>query len=75
MGYTCERRATFILDGEECAKAFMECCKEIEKRKDEQRDLLHLARSKNKNYSLFIYFIFFVYVLITDRQKAVASLV
>ncbi|MCJ8748175.1 hypothetical protein PDJAM_G00162320 [Pangasius djambal] len=47
LGYTCERRASFILDGAECVKAFLDCCKEIQKRKDEQRDLLHLARSED----------------------------
>ncbi|XP_060755183.1 complement C3-like [Neoarius graeffei] len=45
LGYTCERRASFILEGAECVQAFLHCCKEIQKRKDEQRDLLHLARS------------------------------
>ncbi|KAG7316106.1 hypothetical protein KOW79_020972 [Hemibagrus wyckioides] len=45
LGYTCERRASFILDGAECVQAFLDCCKEIQKRKDEQKDLLHLARS------------------------------
>ncbi|XP_053333009.1 complement C3-like [Clarias gariepinus] len=45
LGYTCERRASYILDGEECVKAFLDCCNEIQKRKDEQKELLHLARS------------------------------
>ncbi|KAK2818284.1 hypothetical protein Q7C36_022217 [Tachysurus vachellii] len=47
LGYTCERRASFILDGSECIKAFLDCCKEIQKRKDEQKDLLLLARSED----------------------------
>ncbi|MCI4394012.1 hypothetical protein PGIGA_G00163970 [Pangasianodon gigas] len=47
LGYTCERRASFISDGTECVQAFMHCCTEIQKRKDEQRDLLHLARSED----------------------------
>ncbi|KAM9454470.1 complement C3-like [Clarias gariepinus] len=45
LGYTCERRATFISDGEECVQAFLDCCREIQKRKQEQKELLHLARS------------------------------
>ncbi|KAB5523713.1 hypothetical protein PHYPO_G00155670 [Pangasianodon hypophthalmus] len=47
LGYTCERRASFISDGTECVQAFLDCCREIQKRKDEQRDLLHLARSED----------------------------
>ncbi|TSK18095.1 Complement C3 [Bagarius yarrelli] len=45
LGYTCERRATFILDGAECVQAFLDCCREVQKRKSEQKELLHLARS------------------------------
>ncbi|KAG7316103.1 hypothetical protein KOW79_020969 [Hemibagrus wyckioides] len=47
LGYTCERRASFILDGAECVQAFLDCCKEVQKHKDEQKDLLHLARSQD----------------------------
>ncbi|KAF4075460.1 hypothetical protein AMELA_G00234670 [Ameiurus melas] len=47
LGYTCERRATYILDGSECVQAFLYCCKEIQKHKDDQRELLHLARSED----------------------------
>ncbi|XP_047659457.1 complement C3-like [Tachysurus fulvidraco] len=49
LGYTCERRSSFILDGAECVKAFLDCCNEIQKRKDEQKDLLHLARSEEED--------------------------
>ncbi|KAF5898396.1 complement C3-like, partial [Clarias magur] len=45
LGYTCEQRASYILDGAECVQAFLDCCKEIQKRKQEQSELLHLARS------------------------------
>lgn len=47
LGYTCERRAEFIVDGEECAKAFLDCCKEVKKKTQEAKteDLI-LARSK-----------------------------
>ncbi|XP_055060092.2 complement C3 isoform X1 [Misgurnus anguillicaudatus] len=30
LGYTCERRATFILDGYECVNSFLDCCREYE---------------------------------------------
>ncbi|XP_069089236.1 venom factor-like [Pleurodeles waltl] len=29
MGYSCEKRATYILDGLECTKAFLDCCKHV----------------------------------------------
>ncbi|KAM9455090.1 complement C3-like isoform 3-T3 [Clarias gariepinus] len=43
LGYTCERRASYILDGEDCVKAFLDCCNEILKHKDEQKELPHLV--------------------------------
>ncbi|XP_026992188.2 complement C3-like [Tachysurus fulvidraco] len=54
LGYTCERRASFILYGAECVKAFLDCCKEIQKRKDEQKDLLLLARSEDDDDDEFL---------------------
>ncbi|KAM9455095.1 complement C3-like [Clarias gariepinus] len=45
LGYTCERRASYILEGEECVKAFLDCCNEIQKRKDKQKEL-ELAHTK-----------------------------
>ncbi|KAL1281211.1 hypothetical protein QQF64_000014 [Cirrhinus molitorella] len=47
LGYTCERRATYIVDGPECAKAFLHCCSEVKTRKDmktEETEMI-LARS------------------------------
>ncbi|KAI7811071.1 complement C3 [Triplophysa rosa] len=29
LGYTCERRATYIDDGQECVQAFLHCCNEM----------------------------------------------
>ncbi|KAF4118189.1 complement C3 [Onychostoma macrolepis] len=29
LGYSCERRASFIVDGDECVQAFLHCCKEL----------------------------------------------
>ncbi|XP_048051368.1 complement C3-like isoform X1 [Megalobrama amblycephala] len=47
LGYTCERRATYIVDGQECVKAFLDCCNEMKTRKNmktEEEELI-LARS------------------------------
>uniref|UniRef100_A0A673LIL4 Complement C3-like n=1 Tax=Sinocyclocheilus rhinocerous TaxID=307959 RepID=A0A673LIL4_9TELE len=47
LGYTCERRATYIIDGEECVKAFLDCCNQMKTRKKtktEEEELI-LARS------------------------------
>ncbi|KAG7491362.1 hypothetical protein MATL_G00002890 [Megalops atlanticus] len=47
MGYTCERRSQFITDGEECVKAFLHCCSEVDKGHEEAKtEQLLLARSK-----------------------------
>ncbi|XP_036419632.1 complement C3-like [Colossoma macropomum] len=47
LGYTCERRATFITDGAECVQAFLHCCKEMQSRKQEEgEEEMHLARSE-----------------------------
>ncbi|XP_036383892.1 complement C3-like isoform X1 [Megalops cyprinoides] len=46
MGYTCERRSQFIIDGEECVKAFLHCCSEVDQKHDEAKtEQLLLARS------------------------------
>ncbi|XP_036383937.1 complement C3-like [Megalops cyprinoides] len=46
MGYTCERRSQFIIDGEECVKAFLHCCSEVDRRHEEAKtEQLLLARS------------------------------
>ncbi|XP_039766219.1 complement C3 [Ornithorhynchus anatinus] len=48
MGYSCEKRATYILDKGECTKAFLDCCNYIkEVRLQKQRDnKLNLSRSE-----------------------------
>uniref|UniRef100_A0AAR2M1F9 Anaphylatoxin-like domain-containing protein n=1 Tax=Pygocentrus nattereri TaxID=42514 RepID=A0AAR2M1F9_PYGNA len=49
LGYTCERRATFIIDGQECIQAFLTCCKEIQKVKDKNvEEQMLLARSEEE---------------------------
>ncbi|KAL0202472.1 hypothetical protein M9458_000490, partial [Cirrhinus mrigala] len=30
LGYTCERRATYIVDGQDCVQAFLHCCHDVE---------------------------------------------
>ncbi|XP_017313028.1 complement C3 [Ictalurus punctatus] len=47
LGYSCDRRANFILDGSECVQAFLDCCTEIQKHRENQEELLHLARSED----------------------------
>ncbi|XP_067258553.1 complement C3-like [Chanodichthys erythropterus] len=47
LGYTCERRATYIVDGPKCAEAFLLCCNEMKTRKNmktEEEEMI-LARS------------------------------
>ncbi|XP_027706662.1 complement C3 [Vombatus ursinus] len=47
MGYSCERRAKYVLEKEECVKAFLDCCNYITKiRLEKHRDnVLNLSRS------------------------------
>uniref|UniRef100_A0A672Q3A3 Complement C3-like n=1 Tax=Sinocyclocheilus grahami TaxID=75366 RepID=A0A672Q3A3_SINGR len=47
LGYTCERRATYVVDGQACVKAFLDCCNQMKARKstkDEDEEMV-LARS------------------------------
>ncbi len=47
LGYTCKQRSTYIVDGQECVKAFLDCCDQIKDRKNmktEEEELI-LARS------------------------------
>ncbi|KAI4889078.1 hypothetical protein NFI96_023393, partial [Prochilodus magdalenae] len=47
LGYTCKRRAAFISDGEECVKAFLHCCEEMEARRlKKKEEEMTLARSE-----------------------------
>ncbi|POI25731.1 hypothetical protein CIB84_010522 [Bambusicola thoracicus] len=47
MGYSCEKRATYILDGQACTEAFLSCCLYIKGIRNEERELQYeLARSK-----------------------------
>ncbi|XP_026067984.1 complement C3 [Carassius auratus] len=47
LGYSCKQRSTYIVDGQECVKAFLDCCDQIKDRKNmktEEEELI-LARS------------------------------
>ncbi len=47
LGYSCERRASFIVDEDECVQAFLICCKEMKHHTDNfgEKEIL-LARSE-----------------------------
>uniref|UniRef100_A0A673L552 Anaphylatoxin-like domain-containing protein n=1 Tax=Sinocyclocheilus rhinocerous TaxID=307959 RepID=A0A673L552_9TELE len=52
LGYTCERRATYIVDGAECVKAFLDCCNKMKTSKNlktEEEELI-LARNDDDMY-------------------------
>uniref|UniRef100_A0A3P8SQ01 Complement component c3a, duplicate 5 n=1 Tax=Amphiprion percula TaxID=161767 RepID=A0A3P8SQ01_AMPPE len=47
VSYSCERRSEYILDGQGCVKAFLNCCREMERQQNERReDALQLARTE-----------------------------
>ncbi|KAK7165650.1 hypothetical protein R3I93_005655 [Phoxinus phoxinus] len=52
LKYTCEDRAGYIVDGEECIQAFLHCCREMtshNKDSDKQREQI-LSRSENEEF-------------------------
>uniref|UniRef100_A0A8C1WTH6 Uncharacterized protein n=1 Tax=Cyprinus carpio TaxID=7962 RepID=A0A8C1WTH6_CYPCA len=51
LGYSCERRASFIVDGDECVKAFLHCCNEMKRRSDDfgEKEFI-LARSEEDDF-------------------------
>ncbi|MEQ2166919.1 hypothetical protein GOODEAATRI_033458, partial [Goodea atripinnis] len=47
VSYSCERRSEYIFDSPDCIKAFLHCCSEIERKREERRkEDLKLARSE-----------------------------
>ncbi|XP_030635551.1 complement C3-like [Chanos chanos] len=54
LGYTCERRSEFIIDGDECVKAFIHCCKEMSTRKQEAKDEQMLLARSEEDDDLFV---------------------
>uniref|UniRef100_A0A3Q1ETH9 Complement C3-like n=1 Tax=Acanthochromis polyacanthus TaxID=80966 RepID=A0A3Q1ETH9_9TELE len=52
VSYSCERRSEYILDGQACVKAFLNCCREMERQQNERKeDALQLARSEEDDES------------------------
>ncbi|XP_057187930.1 complement C3-like [Triplophysa rosa] len=51
LGYTCERRAMYIEDGQECVQAFLHCCNDVLSQSNEagEQEML-LARSEDDDY-------------------------
>ncbi|XP_052401150.1 complement C3 [Carassius gibelio] len=51
LGYSCERRASFIQDGKECINAFLHCCKELKRQANGfgEKEFL-LARSEEDDF-------------------------
>ncbi|XP_073716226.1 complement C3 isoform X1 [Misgurnus anguillicaudatus] len=48
LGYTCERRSTYIIDGQECVQAFLHCCNQMKTSKEKAgEEELILARSED----------------------------
>uniref|UniRef100_A0A672K487 Complement C3-like n=1 Tax=Sinocyclocheilus grahami TaxID=75366 RepID=A0A672K487_SINGR len=46
---TCQYRASFIVDGEECIQAFLHCCTEMTAHREESVEEVILARSKSES--------------------------
>ncbi|KAI7811313.1 complement C3 [Triplophysa rosa] len=56
LGYTCERRATYIDDGQECVQAFLHCCNEVKNSKEKFGEAeMVLARSDDDDEYLTDY--------------------
>nr|XP_060619580.1 A.superbus venom factor 1-like [Anolis sagrei ordinatus] len=53
MGYSCEKRAEYIDDQNECKTVFLECCRFIREIRDQNQreEELHLARSDNDEFN------------------------
>uniref|UniRef100_A0AAR2JP78 Anaphylatoxin-like domain-containing protein n=1 Tax=Pygocentrus nattereri TaxID=42514 RepID=A0AAR2JP78_PYGNA len=50
LGYTCERRAEYVEEGDECRQAFLSCCKKMtEARQETIQEELILARSEEED--------------------------
>uniref|UniRef100_A0A8C1RIC0 Complement component c3a, duplicate 6 n=1 Tax=Cyprinus carpio TaxID=7962 RepID=A0A8C1RIC0_CYPCA len=51
LGYTCERRAMYIVDGHNCVQAFLHCCQDVEAHSMEAgEEEMILARSEDSDY-------------------------
>ncbi|XP_072240559.1 complement C3-like [Leuresthes tenuis] len=53
VSYDCQRRSEYIENKVKCTKAFLRCCEEMQKHRDEnKREVLQLARSESDGYDL-----------------------
>uniref|UniRef100_A0A672QEG4 Complement C3-like n=1 Tax=Sinocyclocheilus grahami TaxID=75366 RepID=A0A672QEG4_SINGR len=51
LGYTCDRRAMYIVDGHNCVQAFLHCCHDVEAHNMEAgEEEMILARSEDSDY-------------------------
>uniref|UniRef100_A0A671NU22 Complement C3-like n=1 Tax=Sinocyclocheilus anshuiensis TaxID=1608454 RepID=A0A671NU22_9TELE len=51
LGYTCDRRAMYIVDGHNCVQAFLHCCHDVEAHSMEAgEEEMILARSEDSDY-------------------------
>lgn len=49
LSYTCEQRTEYIVDGDACAEAFLQCCTAMQTQLSEKKEEnLQLARSKKQ---------------------------
>ncbi|XP_035427750.2 complement C3 isoform X1 [Cygnus atratus] len=48
MGYSCEKRATYILDGNACTQAFLNCCTYIKGIRDQKQRESHLELARSE---------------------------
>ncbi|KAF4118191.1 hypothetical protein G5714_000242 [Onychostoma macrolepis] len=48
--YTCEYRASFIVDGEECRRAFLHCCTEMATHNKESAEEMINSRSESEDF-------------------------
>ncbi|XP_035993188.1 complement C3 isoform X2 [Fundulus heteroclitus] len=47
VSYSCKRRVQYIVDGPSCEQAFLHCCEEMQKQRDDMKvEVLHLARNE-----------------------------
>ncbi|XP_065715319.1 complement C3 isoform X1 [Patagioenas fasciata] len=46
MGHSCERRATYIQDGDTCVQAFLTCCNYIKGIREQKQRVLHLQLAR-----------------------------
>ncbi|XP_052401151.1 complement C3 [Carassius gibelio] len=51
LGYTCDRRSRYIVDGKDCVDAFLHCCNQMKTHKDmeDKEEELILARSDDED--------------------------